>query len=419
MPDSITQYQVVEEEEEKLDTALSNPTTAETRFPEEERAPTDTFADTQRRSRNDGEEDFLPQIPVSIGVKNTKFDSIKFAGSGWRAHVGDVYNISYQESGSIFQDTGRRAGIQFSFGNRLMSSGKDSARRTRTLYVAKKKQTVRMKIWEFLCHISSTHYYQISLSLDHLGVYTSYARVQTSRVRQCLVQMASRFRQLDKLFAAMFVHVIESRDHGDLVDLLLRIRLEIAKYQPNGSSTAGSDADDTYLGDLGHHFEDLLFNQIEKLTPQRQGKENRLTSFRVTSGTMESLFQYLQDGLEIPYWEIIIDAFSTALANENTLDSAMASLQLMTARKEVRGLRGELQRVLAQMSTADENIDAILTGIDKRIGVLDNFTDNRVLDPRDSPDDDAEPSLSQLAISQGQANEFIAAFPSEQSTRVL
>lgn len=144
MPDSITQHQAVEiGEEEKLDTALSNPRTAYPRFTEEKCAPTDTFADTDRRSKNDGEEEILPQIPVSIGVKNTRFESVNFAGDDWRAHVGDVYNISYQESGRIFKDTGRRAGIQFSFGNHLMSGGKDSARRTRTLYVAKKKHTVR------------------------------------------------------------------------------------------------------------------------------------------------------------------------------------------------------------------------------------------------------------------------------------
>lgn len=120
--------------------------------------------------------------------------------------------------------------------------------------------------------------------------------------------MASLFQQLDKLFAAMFAHVIDSRDHRDLEDLLVRIRGEISKHQPK-ASTVGDDTDQTYLGDLGHHFEDLLSSQTAESTSQRQGSTKKPASFEISCGTIESLLQYLQDGLEIPYWGIIVDAF--------------------------------------------------------------------------------------------------------------
>lgn len=229
--------------------------------------------------------------------------------------------------------------------------------------------------------------------------------------------MASCFQQVDKLFAAMFAHVIESRDHRDLEDILLNIRKEISKHQPKGA-TAGSDTDDTYLGDLGHHFEDLLSNEAAKSAPQRQEATKKLASFRVTSGTVDSLLQYLQDGLEIPYWEIIIDAFSASLANETTLGSGMISLQLRTTRKEMRGLRDGLRDALAEPSSADESIDAILLGIDKRMAVLDNFTDSRVSDLYD-PGLDAEPGHSELADSQNPGDEAVLASYAQQSTKVI
>jgi hypothetical protein len=202
-----------------------------------------------------------------------------------------------------------------------------------------------------------------------------------------LLRIARLFLRLDRLFAAMFVHIAQEYDHNDLRDLLSQIRCEITRKQPHDSN-ANSDRDVNFLGDLGHHCEALLRqkSQSEKIAerdekfqpnpaPPVPDEIDHESQFEVSHGTEESLLRYLQDSLEIPYWKIMLDAFSAFRANKTTLGTDMVSLSLKSLRFKARLIRHEVQRIIDESQGSETGMDGILCGVDKRIDILSSFAD--------------------------------------------
>lgn len=161
MPGNITQHHNVEEVDEEVELVTASPhsTTAGRRFNEDRRNSIETVIDMRGRFTKDGEKDTLPHDPLD-GADTSSFKGSVYASNMAEGnslqHVGNVYNIQnhYRDSALVFQDSGRRAGIHFSLGNRLVSSRRSSARRLRMLYVARKKQPVRKKALGFVGLIS-------------------------------------------------------------------------------------------------------------------------------------------------------------------------------------------------------------------------------------------------------------------------
>jgi hypothetical protein len=244
--------------------------------------------------------------------------------------------------------------------------------------------------------------------MDHLGVYTSYANIGRSNLRSPLLRIARLFLRLDRLFAAMFVHVAQEYDHTDLRDLLSQIRCEITRKQPH-ESNINSDRDLNFLGDLGHHCEALLrqkshsdaFAERDKRYPPNSqpiepDEIDHESQFEISHGTEDSLLRYLQDGLEIPYWKIMLDAFSAFRANKTTLGTDMVSLSLKSLRFKARLIRLAVQRIVDESQGMEKGMEGILCGVDKRIDVLGSFADG-IVTSSDEDDDLFEQMLSMPA----------------------
>lgn len=183
--------------------------------------------------------------------------------------------------------------------------------------------------------------------------------------------------RLDRLFAALFFHIVSS--HGDcpqcgLADLLGHLREEIQKRQPKEQPVS--------VGDLGNHCEALLDYHLRAARIPRRGSD-RPPEYIVTHGNIETLLEYLQNGLEIPYWKIMLEIFSAFQANESTLASEMLSLKIHHMRSEACEIRRKLQDAIDDLTPGGEDVAAILTGVDKRISVLRSFVDDSVSDQVD------------------------------------
>ena len=176
----------------------------------------------------------------------------------------------------------------------------------------------------------------------------------------------------------MFVHVVSSSDVSKLSKELARIRHEITSRQATDSSQGDSQGS-PYLGDLGHYCEALLERT-------RQAKDNldAVTSpleYRPTHSDEQSWIDYLEDGFEIPYWRLILNAFATSRLQRSTLGGKVVAMALISMRSDIIDLRWTLQKVHGR-APEREDIAGILSVVDKRINILQGFTDRVALDKR-------------------------------------
>lgn len=197
-------------------------------------------------------------------------------------------------------------------------------------------------------------------------------------VRSCLEQIARLFTDLDEFFAAMFVHVVLSSDATKLSRELARIRREITSRQSPDSSQ-GANQGSIYLGDLGHYCEALL--KHNRQAEHTSDASTSLPEFRPTHSDEQSWIDYLEDGFEIPYWKLMLNAFSTSRLRKSTLGGKVVATALISMRSDIVDLRHTLQKVLDRVSE-QEDIEGILAVIDKRIKILQGFTDRVALDKR-------------------------------------
>ena len=214
--------------------------------------------------------------------------------------------------------------------------------------------------------------------MDHQEAYKTYTPVTNPELRQCLEQIARLFTDLDEFFAAMFVHVVTSSDASKLSEKLALIRREIASRQswPWGPSRGGNQGS-IYLGDLGHYCEALL--KQNGPTESNQDATTSLPEFKPTHSDEQSWIDYLEDGFEIPYWKLMLKAFSTSRLKKSTLGGKVIATALISMRADIMESRCTLQQVLERVS---EDIEGILSVVDKRIKILQGFTDRVAVDKR-------------------------------------
>jgi hypothetical protein len=244
--------------------------------------------------------------------------------------------------------------------------------------------------------------------LDHQEIYKPYTEVTSAKVRSQLIQIARSFTDLDELFAAMFVQVIEASDFSTLDQTLKDIRHEISVRQATDSTS--KDDQDTYLGDLGQHCEALLKHYgcvTSALDVWLKPHDNpSIPEFRNRKGSEQSLLEYLQDGFELPYWKVMLDAFSTSRSHQVTLGGNLVATSLVSMRSKVCSLRCKLQTLLDSLPD-EESVDDILVVIDKRIKLLHSFTD-RVVSDADDDDGIVDRILTTSSAPLGRANSLNA-----------
>jgi hypothetical protein len=170
----------------------------------------------------------------------------------------------------------------------------------------------------------------------------------------------------------MFVHIILASDLSALKEDLEAIRLQISLTQTKESSSQVHDPDKIYLGDLGHHCENLLEHHKQaNLDSSDKGSPPEFTS---THSDEQSWLDYLQDGFEIPYWKMMLDAFSTSRLNKPTLGGKVISTALISMRADILNRRCSLKETLDAMPD-DQHLEGIISVVDKRIKILRGFTD--------------------------------------------
>lgn len=315
---------------------------------------------------------------------------------------------------NVFERHGRRPqGIHFSLsgtsdGHTKLHPATDCTSKQLSLYKSKKRQVVSDSLYSCQPNWHQLTKLQIPSLLDHQEIYKPYTEVKSARVRAHLVQIARSFTDLDELFAAMFVQVIEASDFSTLGQMLKEIRHEISIRQATESTS--KDDQDAYLGDLGQHCEALLkhYGCVASALDVWSSPHDttNIPEFRNRKGSEESLLEYLQDGLELPYWKVMLDAFSASRSRQVTLGGNLVAMSLISMRSKVCGLRCRLQRLLDSLPD-QEIVDDILVVIDKRIKLLHSFTD-RVVSDADDDDNTFDRSLTSSVAPPGRSNSLNA-----------
>ena len=120
------------------------------------------------------------------------------------------------------------------------------------------------------------------------------------------------------------------------------------------------------VGDLG-----LFCEQIARTWGE---PDTRKPKFVVTQRRDEEIMYYLQDALEIPYWEFMIDIFLGWKANSNSLSGEVVLRVLHSAKIDLLDERRRLLDDMASLRKQDaEDIAPIIGGIDARIEVLESL----------------------------------------------
>jgi hypothetical protein len=200
--------------------------------------------------------------------------------------------------------------------------------------------------------------------------------VKSPQIRYGLYRIAHFFLRLDKVFAALFVEILQAEDHHHLSILLNQVRHEITERHTKDRIVT-NEACKVFIGDLGRHCELLLEQHKDHSTSESSESKTAPLKFQVSHGADEYLLAYLQNGFEVPYWRIMLDTFFTFRANRTTMGTDVLSLALHHMKSEVRVMRRQLQQLLDALP-AGEDIEGILCGLDKRIEVLHSFTDSTI-----------------------------------------
>jgi hypothetical protein len=194
--------------------------------------------------------------------------------------------------------------------------------------------------------------------------------VRNRKIKSRLFQIARRLQFLDRGFAEYFQVVVPSYDQDNVHQLLHNVRKNTASRQ-NRNPRKDNDSESIYLGDLGHFCE-----EVSRTWSQPTGQN---PVFTVTHGRNEIL-RYLQDALEAPYWEFMIDLFLGWRANSKALSGDVVLHVLDNVKLDV--LDGK-SRVLDELENLKDNLTdkekidilLILKGIDARIQVLESVWD--------------------------------------------
>lgn len=202
--------------------------------------------------------------------------------------------------------------------------------------------------------------------LEYSNYYAPYAVVRNRKIKGRLFRIAEHFQFLDRGFAEYFQVVVPSYDQDHVRQLLDNVRKDIATRQ-NRNPDRQNVLESIYLGDLGHFCEEVSRTWSQ---PTRPNPVFTVTHWR------DEILHYLQDALEVPYWEFMVDLFLGWRANSKALSGDIVLRVLDNVKLDVLDGKRHLLDELEELEDKDkEDITPIVKGIDTRIRVLESIWD--------------------------------------------
>ncbi|USP78940.1 hypothetical protein yc1106_06214 [Curvularia clavata] len=198
--------------------------------------------------------------------------------------------------------------------------------------------------------------------------FAPYDAVKDQKIRSRLLQIALITQFLDRCFANYFRAAVLplAKEHVD--KLLDDSRKTIAKMQNKQGDPESAD-----IGDLGRFCEQSACAKWH---------DSWDPNFTTTQRRDHEVLHYLQDALEIPYWEFMADIFLVCNVNSSTLIGEVVLRVLYSAKLDLLDGRRRLRDELALLQGDDaEDIIRITDGIDARITVLESIWDNASSNP--------------------------------------
>ncbi|EYB26894.1 hypothetical protein SNK04_010283 [Fusarium graminearum] len=210
--------------------------------------------------------------------------------------------------------------------------------------------------------------------------YAPYVTIEDDRVKDMALQIAEKLQFVDKILASFFASIVAEDNKTYIQKQLTSIRQHIARKMNSGSQPCQSNTqtvkqEDAILGDLGHFCEDLFDYST---TTESRDENAQAPEFYSTHGSSTERLHYLQDALEVPYWNFILrDLYrwhtKTSMLSGNILMQALRHIQLK--------LHINLAKLKDEIKNPDvDRISPLIKGIEARIRLLKNVRDTSTKD---------------------------------------
>lgn len=195
------------------------------------------------------------------------------------------------------------------------------------------------------------------------GCYVPLVQISDPAITHKLVKIAQEFSFLDQVFAECFRGFEHAYNHDAVSRSLTRIKGDIVKRQSQNSDPRASKVG--YIGYLGEFCENI-FSSWSSPASSREAKPYK-------SGLKygNDCVIYLQDTLEIPYWQFIIDLFLDWRGNNASSILGTAMLHMLRHQVSSLGDRADDLAQLALLDTKDKDgLEILVRSIRKRMNFL-------------------------------------------------
>ncbi|KAI8953789.1 hypothetical protein F4801DRAFT_84656 [Xylaria longipes] len=201
-----------------------------------------------------------------------------------------------------------------------------------------------------------------------------YAVVTDPRLRVRLTGIAGYIEYLDRGFAEYFQIVGHSDDREAVGKLLRHARQYIQERKPSSCS---------YTGELGKFCESVF------ATWKRSSETTKWVRYCPRHRNNEDKIAYLQDALEIPYWDFMIKSFMDWRHSNPHHMGANGILYVLshitaTCRRRIRKINEEASYLDPQ---EQEAVHAVIKGVESRLELLDGVLFGTTIALEDLDDD--------------------------------
>ncbi|KAI1123140.1 hypothetical protein F5Y10DRAFT_286424 [Nemania abortiva] len=203
--------------------------------------------------------------------------------------------------------------------------------------------------------------------------FIPYASIKDLRLRVRLMKVADYIEYLDRGFAEYFQAVGGSANLEATEILLQRARQSVRQRKPS---------DCLYIGELGEFCESLL------KTWKCPNQATKWVHYRPRPRNDQDKIEYLQDALEIPYWQLMIDSFMKWRQSNVHHMAANGVLYVLnhittTCRRKIRNIHTEALKLSPQ---EQEGIRAVIEGVEQRLKLFDRVLIGTTIDFEDLDD---------------------------------
>ncbi|KAI1428999.1 hypothetical protein F5Y12DRAFT_587293 [Xylaria sp. FL1777] len=201
-----------------------------------------------------------------------------------------------------------------------------------------------------------------------------YVGIKDRKVRVQLTKIAADIEYLDRGFAEYFQTAGYSDDRKAVSKLLDHARESVQRRKPSSCS---------YTGELGKFCESVL------ATWECTSETTEWVEYRPRLRSDQDKIEYLQDALEIPYWEFMIKSFMDWRHSHPNYMSANGILYALThatvvCRRKIRKINEGVPNLDPKDQAA---VQVVIEGIEQRLELLDSVLFGTTIDLEDLNDD--------------------------------